>query len=152
MTQTTETETRLGKNGLFLNNGNEYKPLLVAKSADSAEKLLLQSDLWPLVLKRCQELTGKHKLTNQEIKKCFYAETGFYITSSFFLRMKKSHTGVKHTYAMQLAKFLGISYEEIKKPSNEYSRESKDNGGIFQTAVLFFGIQRNHSGVGCYRD
>jgi hypothetical protein len=147
------TETRLGKNGLFLNNGNEYKPLLVAQSKQPAQPMI-QRDLWPLVLKRCQQLTGQQELTIKEITDCFNQRTGAEVTHYFFLRMENSNNGVKHTVADDLANFLSIPYQSIKKPSNQTFKTKKPpppQGQIFQSVMLFWGIKRNHNGVGCYK-
>jgi hypothetical protein len=111
---------------------------------NQAEQPLLQHQLYPLIVKRCQELTGKKTLSNENIRACFFKATGKEIGRDQFCRMQTRQDPVSKVNAQYIARFLDMPIEKIALKTFLKGREAKQRPTLsHQLANVFISKNTN---------
>lgn len=97
-----------------------------------------KKEIHPLLVAKCQELTGKNAISASEIALIVYQKTGESFTKEFYGRMPRKGGNTEYHHATVLAKFLGINVSEIavqERKRKKYKIEKADNLA-FETAKI----------------
>ncbi len=101
-----------------------------------------KKQLHPLLVAKCQELTGKKEISASDIALIVYQQTGESFTKEFYGRMPRKGGNTEYHHAKVLAKFLGINASEIavqerkKKYKTEKTTYEMFENLAFETAKI----------------